>query len=363
MNIFFQISDMFRIRNLLFFFLLFALANCKRIEKTHETPDTEGKQTYQTIGSIERTSPEINKIIPEDAVIEVLAKGLEWAEGPLWISDKQWLLCSDVKKDKIHRWSEKEGFEVYLEPSGFVGDSTDSRERGSNGLTLDPYGRLTICQHGNRQVAQMDAPLDKPDVKFITLVSSYKGKRLNSPNDLVYDSKGNLYFTDPPFGLSEALLDDPKKELHYQGVFKMDRQGSVQLLTDKIDFPNGLAFSPDEKLLYISNTDGDQAGWLVCQINDDGSLGSIKQPVNVADLIGKEVGYPDGIKVDEQGNIFTAGPGGLWVFDNKFKLLGKIRPNEWVSNCTFDETFENLYITADDYLLRVKLQPRKKQKI
>ena len=319
-----------------------------------ELPKKEEK-TYPTIGNIERIKDEVNSIIPEGAKIEVLANELVWAEGPLWIPEKEWILCSDVKEDRIFKWTEENGFEVYLEPAGFTGDSTDSRERGSNGLTLDKDGNLTLCQHGNRQVAKMNAPLDDPKVDFTPLATHYKDKRFNSPNDLVYDSKGNLFFTDPPYGLSEAIMDDPKKELDFQGVYKLDTEGNVILLTDAVSRPNGLAFSPDEKTLYVANTDENNASWIAFPVLEDGTLGEGKEILNVTDLIGKEVGFPDGIKVDKKGNIFTAGPGGLWIFNNKHELIGKIKPGEWVSNCAFDQDYKTLYITADDYLLRVCL--------
>jgi len=332
------------------------LISCKAQinQAEHNTEKTQLK-VYKTIGSIERIKPELSSVIPEGAKIEVLSDQLVWAEGPLWIPEKQWLLCSDVMENKIHKWSEKDGFSTYLEPSGFTGTTTDSRERGSNGLILDLNGVLTLCQHGNRQVAKMDGSLDNPKPSFTTVVNNYNGKKLNSPNDLIYDSNGNLYFTDPPYGLSKAMMDDPKKELPFQGVFKLDTHGKLTLLTDKVSRPNGLAFSPNEKTLYVANTDPKNASWLAFQVNEDGTLGTMKEIMNVTHLIGKEVGYPDGIKVDQNGNIFTAGPGGLWIFNSNLELIGKIKPGEWVSNCAFDNNYKTLYITADDYLLRIKL--------
>ncbi len=313
----------------------------------------------KTLGEIEFISPELEAIIPKDAVIEVIGEGMTWAEGPLWIPEKKWVLCSDVKENRIYKWSEQDGFNVYLEPSGFTGDYTDSRERGSNGLTLDGKGNLVLCQHGNRRVVRMQAPLANPKANFEVLASSFSGWKLNSPNDLIYDSKDNLYFTDPPYGLSEKMMDDPKKEVPFQGVYKLDRLGELILLTDEVSRPNGIAFSQDEKILYVSNTDENNAAWLAFEVQKDGTLGKSEEIMNVTHLIGKEVGFPDGIKVDEQGNIFTAGPGGLWIFNSQYKLLGKIKPGKWVSNCAFNEDFTTLYITADDSLLRVRLNNTK----
>ena len=342
-------------------FCLFAFSSCKQTNtKTKDEPknpkDTVATtKSYKTIGSIARIAPEINAIIPKGAKIEVLGEGMVWAEGPLWVPEKQWLLCSDVKENRIHKWSEKDGFQVYLDSSGFTGEETDSREKGSNGLTLDSDGNLVLCQHGNRQVARMKATLDAPKADFEVLADSFDSLRFNSPNDLVYKSNGDLYFTDPPFGLSEELMDDPKKELPYQGVFRLDTEGKLTLLTNQISRPNGLAFSPDEKTLYVANTDGENAAWLAFKVLEDGTLGKMEEIFNVTDLIGKEVGFPDGIKVDNNGNIYTAGPGGLWIFNSEHTLIGKIKPGEWVSNCAFNEDYSTLYITADDYLLRVNL--------
>ncbi|UII80319.1 SMP-30/gluconolactonase/LRE family protein [Flagellimonas sp. CMM7] len=312
-------------------------------------------KVYKTIGKIERISSEIDAIIPKNAIIEVLGEGLVWAEGPLWIPEKEWVLCSDVKENRILKWSEEEGVQVYLEHSGFTGKETDSRERGSNGLALDKNGNLVLCQHGNRQVARMKASLESPKPDFEVLSGNYDGWRLNSPNDLVFNSKGDLYFTDPPYGLSEKMMNDPNKELPFQGVYRLDKEGKLILLTDKVSRPNGLAFSPDEKTLYVANTDGDNAAWLAFDVLEDGTLGTMEEILNVTDLIGKEVGFPDGVKVDNRGNIFTAGPGGLWIFSPEYKLIGKIKPGEWVSNCAFNNDYSELYITADSYLLRVKL--------
>ncbi len=297
----------------------------------------------------------MDRIIPPNAQIEQIAGGLTWAEGPLWVEEHQMLLCSDVKMDRIYRWTEEDGLSVFIEPSGFTGDSTDSREKGSNGLVLNPQGELVMCQHGNRQIAKMDAELTNPQPKFLPLVDNYQGKKFNSPNDLIYDSAGNLYFTDPPFGLSEALEDDPKKELDFQGIYKYDTQGKLTLMTTVASRPNGLALSNDEQTMYVANTDENKAVWYAFEVQED-TLINERIIYDATSLIGKEVGFPDGVKVDDKGNIFTAGPGGIWIFSKDFKLLGKIKPGLWASNCNFNSDYSVLYITADDDLLRVRLK-------
>ena len=197
-------------KSILLIAIAFLVVSCKN--KTHKNvtvnKDTIRNVVYKTTGYIERLDSEINTIIPEGATIEILSDTLVWAEGPLWIAEKKWLLCSDVKENKIFKWSEQKGMELYLNNAGFQGDQTNSRERGSNGLTLDNQGKLTICQHGNRQVVQLNSTLDNPTTDFKVLASHFNEKRFNSPNDLVFDSQGNLYFTDPPYGLSEAMMDD-----------------------------------------------------------------------------------------------------------------------------------------------------------
>lgn len=310
---------------------------------------------YPKVGQIERIDDRLDAIIPIDAVIEQIAAGLTWAEGPLWIEEEKMLLCSDVKMDKIYKWTEEEGMSVYLEPSGFTGVTTDSREKGSNGLVLNSKGELVICQHGNRQVAKMVAPINEPASKFQSIVNQYNSKRFNSPNDLIYDSKGNLYFTDPPFGLSEAMMDDPNKELDFQGIYKYSKDGKLVLMSSEVSRPNGLALSTDESKLYVANTDENEAQWLSFDVMNDTLINKVVI-YDATSLIGKEVGFPDGVKVDDKGNIFTAGPGGIWVFSEQYELLGKIKSGYWSSNCNFDKDYSTLYITADDYLLRVKLK-------
>jgi len=336
---------------------LLLILSCKNDVSNQNMPSKKPSSpfTYQNIGHIQRLAPELNDIIPPNAKIEVLGKGMTWSEGPLWLSTEQMLLCSDVKENRIYKWTEKEGLVPFLEPSGFTGTETDSREKGSNGLTLNPKGNLVMCHHGDRRVAQFIGDLKDPKPLFETLVDRYEGKRLNSPNDLVYDSKGNLYFTDPPFGLSEAMMDDPKKELPFQGIYKYTPTGELSLLSKEMSRPNGLAFSPDETVLYVSNSDPEQAIWMAFPVKENQTLGTGTIFHDATSLIDKEVGFPDGMKVDKNGNIFTAGPGGLWIFSPTGKVLGKIKPGEWVSNCNFDDKEKVLFITADDKFLRVKL--------
>ncbi len=290
-----------------FLLLLILIGACRTMSRINVS------KVYPRVGHIERLDPRIDAIIPRGAQIEHIATGLTWAEGPLWVESENMLLCSDVKMDRIHKWTEEEGLSIYIEPSGFTGVTSDSRERGSNGLVLNPEGELVMCQHGNRQIAKMAAPLDAPVSEFIPVVSNYDFKKFNSPNDLIYDSQGNLYFTDPPYGLSEAMMNDPKKELDFQGIYKYTTDEKLILVSSEVSRPNGLALSPDETKMYVANTDEKEAQWLAFDVQSD-TLINKKIIYDATPIIGTEVGFPDGLKVDNKGNIYTAGPGGIWVF-------------------------------------------------
>ncbi len=218
-------------------------------------------KSYPTIGAIHRLDPKLDSLIAADAKIEVLASGFEWSEGPVWIKDGAYLLFSDIPRNSVMKWKEDDGLSLYLKPSGFTGPGDYGREPGSNGLTLDPKGRLVSCEHGDRRVSRLEAGGGKK-----TLVDSFEGKRLNSPNDAVYKSNGDLYFTDPPYGLPNRW-DDPRRELDFCGVYRLSVDGRLTLLTKEMTRPNGLAFSPDEKTLYVAQSDPQRAIWMAFPVN------------------------------------------------------------------------------------------------
>ena len=315
----------------------------------------ENKETIRTIGSIDRLDDELNQIIPENAEIEVIAEGFEWSEGPVWIPGEDFLLFSDIPPNRVYKWSEQDSISIYLEPSGFTGTETRKGEPGSNGLLLSPDGALVLCQHGDRRVAMMNASLNKPKPEYKTLAGMYEGKRLNSPNDACYHSNGDLYFTDPPYGL-EGNVNDPAKEIEFQGVYRLTPGGQVNLLTDELSRPNGIAFSPDEKKLYVANSDPEKAIWMVYDVLSDGNISEGRLFFDATEKVGKEKGLPDGLKVNKDGYIFATGPGGVWVFNADGKHLGTIKTTQATANCAFDTEEKVLYITADMYLLRVKLK-------
>jgi gluconolactonase len=312
------------------------------------------KSTYKTIGEIERLDPSLDSIISPNAKPEIIAEGMDWSEGPLWIEKNKMLLFSDVPRDTIFKWTEEKGKEVYLTPSGYTDTAKRGGEMGSNGLTLDNDGNLILCQCGNRQIARMDAPLDQPAVKYTSLANSYNGKKFNSPNDVICNSKGEIFFTDPPYGL-EKNMEDPKKEMPFQGVYKIKKNGEVILLLDSITRPNGILLLPGEKTLLIANSDPAKPNWYAYDISGD-SLTNGRIFYTTAGSDKKLKGLPDGMKVDKAGNLFASGPGGIWIFNNSGKLAGKIKVPDAASNCSLSGDEKTLYITNDGYVLRLKMR-------
>ncbi len=308
-----------------------------------------------TLGVIERIDPAFDAIIPKDTVIEILAGGFDWSEGPIWVADKEGghLLFSDIPKNMIWKWSEKGGLKEFLKPSGYTGkDAFTGKEPGSNGLALDKDGKLILCQHGDRRLSHLI------DGKFVTLVDKYEGKRLNSPNDLTLKKNGDIYFTDPPYGLPDQMKDK-NKELDFQGVYRLDTKGKLTLLTKEMTRPNGIAFSPDEKTLYVANSDPELAIWKAFPVKDDGTLGDGKVFFDTTQLVkDKKPGLPDGMKVDRAGNVFATGPGGVFVFDKTGKHLGTLATGVPTANCGFGDDGSTLYITADKNLVRVKTKTK-----
>jgi gluconolactonase len=306
---------------------------------------------------IERLDPALDRLLEPQARIEVLAQGYDWSEGPIWVKNGGFLLFSDVPQNVVYRWKQGEGAKPYLKPSGYTGSEPRGGEMGSNGLTLDSTGHLVLCQHGDRRVARMDAPLTKPDAKFETLADRYEGKRFNSPNDLVFKSNGDLYFTDPAYGMPKQW-DDPGREMSYAGVFRRTRDGVVTLLTRDMTRPNGLAFSPDEKRLYVAQSDADAAIWRVFDVNADGTIGNSRVLFDATSLTKTRQGLPDGLKIDVNGNLFATGPGGVLIISPEGKHLGTILTGQATANCAFGDNGRSLYITADMYLMRVKLKTK-----
>lgn len=288
----------------------------------------------EAAGRFEEKSAEFRRVAPQGTVIERLATGLKFTEGPVWSATGGFLLFSDIPAGKILCRREGKALETFRDPSG-----------NSNGLTYDKQGRLIACEHGNRRVTRTE-----PDGAITLLADRYEGKRFNSPNDVVVKSDGSIYFTDPPYGLPKQTEG---KELAFQGVYRLSPDNkTLQLLVDDFDRPNGLAFSPDEKTLYI----GDSSARRHIRAFDVRPDGTIANGRVFADLTSPDPGAPDGMKVDVEGNLYSTGPGGVWVFSPKGEMLGRILPPEVPANCAWgDADWKSLYITARTSLYRVKL--------
>lgn len=299
---------------------------------------------------IERLDPRLDGLIPPQAALEEIVAGFHWVEGPLWLAQSSRLLFSDIPANAVYSWQAGKGTALFLQPSGYSGRLPfTGREPGSNGLALDPQGRLVLCQHGDRRISRLEA-----DGSQTALVDRYQGKRLNSPNDAVFKSNGDLYFTDPPFGLPDAFLDSGR-EMDFCGVFRLSAQGDLTLLVHDIEAPNGIAFSPDERTLYLTDVGSHRPGWLAYDVLEDGTLANGRLFADAAPFMKTAPGGPDGMKVDRQGNLFASGPGGLFIFAPDGTHLGTIHTGKATSNCAWGEDGSTLFITASDSVYRIRL--------
>lgn len=327
--------------------------SCIAVITACKQPDK--KNRYPQTGFIERLSPALDSIVSKHAFVEVIATGFDWSEGPVWVPSEKMLLFSDVPRDTVFKWTEEHGSQVYLTPSGYTDTLPRGGEMGSNGLLLDPKGQLVLCQCGNRQMARMESPLNDPKPVYASLASHYLNKRFSSPNDAVYNKAGELFFTDPPYGLESQNDNDPKKEIPWNGVYKVKANGEVILLIDSITRPNGIAFLPGDSHLIIACSDPIKPNWYIYTVSGD-SLINGRIFFSAENNSGKLKGLPDGLKVSSKGIIYASGPGGIWIFLKDGTLAGKIRLDEAASNCALSEDEKTLYITNDMNLLRIKLQ-------
>jgi gluconolactonase len=335
-------------------FLLACLGLMAACNNNEQPKAEEQTSSGKTIGTIEKMDPALDAIISPNAKAEILAEGFDWSEGPLWIEKINALIFSDVPQNIVYKWTAEKGKEVYLTPSGYTDSAKRGGEMGSNGLTLDNNGNLVLCQHGNRQIARMTSGVDNPQPLFATLAGKYKGMRFNSPNDVVFNSKGEIFFTDPIYGLETQSDTDPKKETPYNGVYKVKTNGEVVLLIDSITRPNGIAFTPDEKKLIVACSDPEKPNWYIFDMDENGAKnGRIFYSCALEE---KLPGLPDGLKIDKNGNIFASGPGGIRVFNPEGKMLGMLKLDNPASNCAFSPDQKTLYVTNDMYVLRLKMR-------
>jgi gluconolactonase len=312
--------------------------------------------------TVEKLDPALDRLVSANVAVERVATGFnKWTEGPVW-THSQSLLFAEIPANSIIEWRPGQAAKVFLHPSGYEGSAPfKGPEPGSNGMTVDSQGRLTVAGHARRNVWRLES-LD-PKAQITVLADTFEGKRLSSPNDLVYKSDGSLYFTDPPYGLVTQSDKDPDKQLTVNGVYRIpgaraQRPGAppdrahLQLLIKDLPRPNGIAFSPDEKVLYIS--DSEKLSWLRYRVQADGSVTDGKVLFDATGV--KGVGGPDGIKVDSLGNIWGSGPGGVWILSPEGKHLGTVRVPERVGNLAWgDQDGKTLYITASTSVYKIRV--------
>jgi gluconolactonase len=298
------------------------------------------------MGSIIRLDAGLDAVVPSGAAVEKLAGGFKFLEGPLWRpSGALWF--SDLVGNVVHQWTPDGKVTDILNPGGYDrNDAPPGSYIGPNGMVAGPDNTVLLCQHGNRRIVQISS-----DMKVTTLVDRFEGKRINSPNDLVYAQDGSLYFTDPPLGLVKQD-EDPGKELKFNAVFRL-KEGKLQPLITDLGRPNGIAFSPDYRTLYISNSEPNRKVWMRYDVAADGTVANGRVFADATSS--PDDGLPDGIKVDSAGNVYGAGPGGIWVFSPEGKHLGTIKTPETPSNSAWGDDGKSLYITAVTGLYRIKL--------
>jgi gluconolactonase len=299
---------------------------------------------------IVRMDPQFDALVPRDAKFEKIVDGFDWVEGPVWNRKGGFLLFSEIPSNSVYKWQDGR-VNLFLRPSGYTGkEPFTGPEPGSNGLAFDAEGRLVLCEHGDRRITRLES-----SGKKTVLADRFEGKRLNSPNDMVFKRNGDLYFTDPPFGLPKAV-NDPAKELPFQGVYRLAKNGTLTLLTRDIPFPNGIAFSPDEKTLYVSNAELESAVWWAFPVKPDGTIGPGEVFFDGTSWLKPGNGVADGMKVDKYGNLFAAGPGGLYVFSPQGKLLGSFAATAGkISNCAWGGDGSDLFLTAGSGIYRIRL--------
>nr|WP_208402045.1 SMP-30/gluconolactonase/LRE family protein [Sphingomonas oligoaromativorans] len=300
--------------------------------------------------TVRRVSPKLDRIIAPDAKVEVIATGIKWAEGPVWVRQGGYLLFSDPPANIMRKWSRKGGVSVFMEPSGLPNpDPKLVREAGSNGMAMDHQGRLLIANSGGRSLDRVDLASAKRTV----LVDRYKGKRFNSPNDMHVAKSGAIYFTDPPYGLLNGN-ESPIKELPFNGVYRWTEGGEAVLVDDSLTWPNGIALSPDEKKLYVSVSDEKARRIMVYDLDAKGMPTGSRVFLDASAMPGP--GNPDGMKVAADGTLFCSSPGGMWLFTPEAEPLGVIEDGMPIANCAFGDDGSTLYMASSDRILRLPLR-------
>lgn len=307
----------------------------------------------ETLGAIERFDPALDDIVPRDGRIEKLVEGFKWSEGPVWMKAGGYLLLSDVPGNTMYRWSEQNGLSVFLQPSGYSGPRPEEfAEPGTNGLFPDGDHSILVADHGNRMVARFDVRTKQKS----PLATHFNGKRFNSPNDVIKRGDGAIFFTDPPYGLA-GRNESPLKELDFNGIYRIDADGSLHLLYRDMTFPNGLSLTPDERTLIVANSDPRKPIWMAFALDERGDILGERVFADASDLAAKKYqGLPDGLRITGDGTVFATAPGGVLVMDSMGKRLGLIRTGTAISNCAFGDDGKTLYMTSNTFLARIRLK-------
>ena len=323
----------------------------------HGTVAAQNTTNFAHIGRVDRFDSALDELIAKDAKIEVLCGGFDWSEGPVWVPEENnkfggYVLFSDIPQNTVMKWQEGVGASMFMKPAGYTGVADYGREPGSNGLALDAQGQLVMCEHGDRRISVVTKGGGK-----LTLADRWNGKRLNSPNDLTIRSNGDIFFTDPIYGLPKRA-EDPMREIDFCGVYRLQKDGTVTVQHKGMSRPNGIGFSPDEKTLFVANSDGSDPVWRAFPVETDGNLGEPRAFFDSS----KDNRVPrsggDGLKVDSKGNVFATGAGGVLVLSPKGKLLGRLVTGESIANVAWGNDGSVLYLTSDMYLCRIQTKTK-----
>ena len=303
-------------------------------------------------GKVTRYAKELDTVLAPEVRVEKLADGYTWVEGPTWVAAGQYLLFTDVPENTMYRWSQRDGVGVFLKPSGYAGkDVAGLREAGANGLFAEPAGTVLLADSGSRLIARLDPQTKRKQ----TLIERFEKKRFNSPNDIARKRDGTIFFTDPPYGLKD-MNTSALKEQEFNGVYRLDLDGVVHVIDDSLTFPNGVALSPDERTLYVANSDPKRPIWMAYTLAENGEPTAKRVFADASDLLAQNApGLPDGLDVASNGYLFASGPGGILIMTPQGQRLGRIETGSAISNCAFGDDGKTLYMTSHRMLARVRL--------
>jgi gluconolactonase len=301
---------------------------------------------------IDRWDPAMDAIVPKDWRVEKLADGFGWAEGPIWVKSGSYLLFTDVPGNKMWKWSEKSGLEKFLDPSGAANpDMNVWREAGANGLAILDAKNILLADTGSRGIQKLNLQTKKKT----PVAMAFEGKKFASPNDVARMKSGVLFFTDPPYGY-KTFDESPMIEIKFNGVYRMGKDGKVSAIEKELYRPNGVALSPDESTLYVTQSEPTKAIIMAYSLDAKGNVTGKKLFADLTDLIAEAApGLPDGLTVAADGTIFTSGPGGVLVLSKDGKRLGRIRDGKPTANCKFGDDGKTLYMTSQNMLARIRL--------